>query len=82
MFKFSIICPTNTISNFMTHDCIFYNLQHEILAASINDDLLRGVMKIRFVVTLSVLGFLLNMIGTNLRVRGSTLSAEVIKRRP
>ena len=63
-------------------DCILYNLKHGILTDSINDDLLRGVMKIRFVVTLAVLGFLLNMIGTHLRVRGSTLSEEVIKRRP
>ena len=37
---------------------MFYNLKHEILAEAMNDCLFRGVMKIRFSVTLAVLGLL------------------------
>ena len=50
--KFNTICFTYAISNVMIYVHMFHNLKHEILAKTMNDYLFRGVMKIRFAVTL------------------------------
>ena len=56
--KFHTILLPYTISNVVIYFRMFYYLEHKILTESMNDALFRGVnvMKIRFAVTLAVLG--------------------------